>query len=138
MFFFNPDITTLKIYSDQEDDRYYVGEDVILRADFGNPSSVKSFVWHKQTERDNHYIDNALPRYKGSGIYPEMPLLKITKCNESDAGTYILLVSCKDVDIYSNIIHLKVQQGMTFSQKKISKQNIKVVIKYTNIWLWGL
>lgn len=42
----NPDITSFKIYSDQNDDRYYVGENAIIRAHIENRSAVKAMTWH--------------------------------------------------------------------------------------------
>lgn len=38
----------------------------------------------------------------------------IRDCDNSDAGTYTLVVSCKGVDIYSNELHLKVVTGRFF------------------------
>lgn len=41
-------ITTIKIYSDQKDNRYYVDEDITITAEFGNPSAVKYVRWQKK------------------------------------------------------------------------------------------
>lgn len=115
--FFNSEITTIKINSDQEDGIYYVGEDALLKADFENPSAVLYFKWQKETDEKSHDIDMASSKYTGSSCRPGIgrPLLVIRKCSFSDAGTYTLMVSCKDVDIHSNEIHLKVKQGRIYS-----------------------
>lgn len=116
-FSFYSEITTIKIYSDQEDGIYYVGEDALLKADFENPSAVLYFKWQKETDERYHDIDTTSSKYTGSTCRPAIgrPLLMIRKCGFSDAGTYILMISCKDVDIYSNEIHLKVKQGKIYS-----------------------
>lgn len=109
------DITTIKIYSDQKDGIYYVGEDVLLKAYFENPSSVLYFTWHKEKDGRKHAIDTEKyeSKYKGSTcrLAIEKPELMIRDCDNSDAGTYTLVVSCKGVDIYSNELHLKVVTG---------------------------
>lgn len=115
--FLNSEITTIKINSDQEDGIYYVGEDALLKADFENPSAVLYFKWQKETDEKSHDIDMASSKYTGSSCRPGIgrPILVIRKCSFSDAGTYTLMVSCKDVDIHSNEIHLKVKQGRIYS-----------------------
>lgn len=118
-FFFDKDITTVKIYSDQEDGIYYVGEDAILKADLENPSAVHSFVWYKVRDRQKHAID-MITKSKHTGtvyiqdIENKKLILMISGCDSSDAGTYILKVVCKDVDIDSNEIHLKTKQGRIY------------------------
>lgn len=110
------DITTVKIYFDQEDGIYYVGEDAILKADLENPSAVHSFVWYKVRDRQKNAIDmTTTTKHTGTvhikDIVNKKLILKIRGCDSSDAGTYILKVVCKDVDIDSNEIHLKIKQG---------------------------
>lgn len=41
-------ITTINIYSDQKDNRYYVEEDVTITAEFGNPSAIGKVRWQKK------------------------------------------------------------------------------------------
>lgn len=124
LFFLNTEITTIKIYSDQEDGIYYVGEDAILKADFENPSAVLHFKWQKETDEKSHDIDMASSKYTRSTCRPGIgrPLLMIRKCSFSDAGTYTLMVSCKDVDIHSNEIHLQVKQGMIYSYSYLQRR----------------
>lgn len=109
------EITTIKIYSDQEDGIYYVGEDAILKADLQNPSSAHFCTWHKEKDGKKDAINTI--KYKSK--YKEVTrrygigelLLTITQCDSLDEGTYTLVVSCKGVDICSNEIHLKVVTG---------------------------
>lgn len=118
-FFFDKDITTVKIYFDQEDGIYYVGEDAILKADLENPSAVHFFVWFKVRDRQQNAID-MITTTKHTGtvhiqhIVNKKLILKIRGCDSSDAGTYILKVVCKDVEIDSNEIHLKIKQGRVY------------------------
>lgn len=126
MHFFNPDITRIKIYSDQEDATYYIGEDAFLKADFENPSAVRYFTWQKEIDGRTHAIDTKYKsKYEGTTSKHEIerPLLVIRNCDKSDAGTYTILVSCKDVEIYSNKIHLKVVTGTAFVHFNIRKPN---------------
>lgn len=111
--FLNSEITTIKLNSDQKDGIYYVGEDALLEADFENPSAVLYFKWQKEVVEKSNDIDTTSSKYTGSTCRPGIrrPQLMIRRCCFSDAGTYILMVTCKDVDIYSNEIHLKVKQG---------------------------
>lgn len=40
-------ITTINIYSDQKDNRYFVEEDITFTAEFGNPSAIANVRWQK-------------------------------------------------------------------------------------------
>lgn len=51
-------ITTIKIYSDQKDNRYYVDEDITITAEFGNPSAVKYVRWQKKRNPYNFQNDS--------------------------------------------------------------------------------
>lgn len=109
------DITTIRIYSEHEDNIYYLGEDAILKAEFENPSSVLYVTWHKEENGIKHAIDtvNNNSKYKGTScrLNIEEQLLMIRKCDHFDAGTYTLVVSCKGVDIYSNKLDLDIVKG---------------------------
>lgn len=118
MHFSYLDITTIRIYSEHEDNIYYLGEDAILKAEFENPSSVLYVTWHKEENGIKHAIDtvNNNSKYKGTScrLNIEEQLLMIRKCDHSDAGTYTLVVSCKGVDIYSNKLDLNIVEGRFF------------------------
>lgn len=108
------EITTIEIRCDQTDDKYFFDEDATILASFGNPSAVLSIEWVKETDSGDHTIDTTLQKYTGSTCSNEVecPMLIIKRCNESDIGTYFLIVSCKrDLYIYSNKINLKVIKG---------------------------
>lgn len=45
--FFHLGITTINIYSDQKDNRYFVEEDITFTAEFGNPSAIANVRWQK-------------------------------------------------------------------------------------------
>lgn len=108
----NPDITSFKIYSDQNDDRYYVGENAIIRAHIENRSAVKAMTWHWKKDGRSTCIDTTKEKYLGTSCNTiHEPKLIIKNCCESDVGIYYLLVTCKDVEICSNEIELKVVRG---------------------------
>lgn len=106
------DITSVKIYSDQNDDRYYFGENAIIRAHIENLSAVKVMTWHWKKDGRSTCIDTTKEKFLGTSCNPiDEPKLIINNCCESDVGIYYLLVACKDVEICSNEIKLKVVKG---------------------------
>lgn len=107
------DITSVKIYSDQNDDRYYFGENAIIRAHIENLSAVKVMTWHWKKDGRSTCIDTTKEKFLGTSCNPiDEPKLIINNCCESDVGIYYLLVACKDVEICSNEIKLKVVKGI--------------------------
>lgn len=90
-------------------DRYYVGEHVLIKANYGNPSVVhtNNVTWKKKTDTGTYLIDKKSPRLSVTS-----DRLEISSCRESDVGTYFLSVDCrKNFSIKSNKIHLKVVKG---------------------------
>lgn len=107
------DITSVKVYSDQNDDRYYFGENAIIRAHIENLSAVKVITWHWKKDGRSTCIDTTKEKFLGTSCNPiDEPKLIINNCCESDVGIYYLLVACKDVEICSNEIKLKVVKGI--------------------------
>lgn len=103
-------ITTIEIFSDQKDHRYYVDEDITITAEFGNPSAVKYVKWQKNETPTT--IATTLSRYMGTRYENFKHLLMIRNCCDLDTGSYFLLVTCiDDVDITSNSIDIKVVIG---------------------------
>lgn len=85
-------------------------------ASYDNHSAVRKSIWMKELDsRDNDVpIDTRLQKYTGSTYSNnvEKPMLLIKNCDESDIGTYYLLVLCiNKLHIYSNKINLKVVKG---------------------------
>lgn len=111
-------MSSVSISSSQLDTNYYIEEDAVIRARFGNCSAVRFVKWKRETDTGRHDIDETLPKYRGTlhGTFEQLHdiVLKITSCGESDAGTYLLLVYCTDREICSNRIHLQVFKGKAF------------------------
>lgn len=128
------EITTINIYSDQKDGRYYVEDDVTITAEFGNPSAIEQVRWQKKdalmvsysqrsvnhtlsqlsATANNEYIiiDTSVSDKYMETRDEKSSMLKIRNCCESDAGSYSLLVTCEaNVDIYSNSIDIRVVTG---------------------------
>lgn len=85
-------------------------------ASYDNHSAVLNIKWIKELDSKDKYvpIDTRLPKYTGSTYSNkvEKPMLLIKNCDESDIGTYYLLVLCiNNLPIYSNKINLTVVKG---------------------------
>lgn len=106
------EITTLFLRFDRSDEKYYIGEDVNIEAYLENPSAVRYLEWKKKTDNESLAIDTKLSKYTRTGNETSKCFgLTINTCDESDAGTYLLLVSCANVIIFSNEISLQVVKG---------------------------
>lgn len=101
------------MYSDQENDEYYVGEDVTIKATLENSTAVLSLSWQYATGNGSYAIDSTLPKYRGTKTEIEQPQLIIRNCADSDRGFYFLLAASTDNmdDVFSNKINLKVKRG---------------------------
>lgn len=101
------------MYSDQENDEYYVGEDVTIKANLENRAAVLSVSWQYATGNESYTIDSTLPKYAGTKTEIEQPQLIIRNCIETDRGLYFLLAASTDNmdDVFSNKINLKVKRG---------------------------
>lgn len=108
--------TTIKINCDQTEDTYFFGEDANILAYIGTPSAVQRVAWMKEKGDECKTINSNLPKYTGSictdSNEVENLMLIIKNCDESDVGTYFLMVACRDdLYIYSNKINLQVVEG---------------------------
>lgn len=112
------EITTAFVCFDQWNDNYYKGEDVKIRAYFGNSLAVRYVDWHKEIDGGSHAIDKTLPKYEGTADH----ILMIRGCDESDVGTYFIQVhvSCTDLEICSNKLFLQVLKGKNVTLLTIS------------------
>lgn len=108
---------TIHVYPDEPDGKYYVGEDVTIKANIRNPSGVLSVTWQKETEAGFHTINTALPKYKETSNATEEHQLLIRDCNDSDRGGYFLLAACNyDLeDALSNKIYISTLLKVTVS-----------------------
>lgn len=112
---------TIRIYPDEPDGRYYVGEDVTIKASIRNPLGVLCVTWQKETEAGTHTINTALSKYKETSNATDEHHLLIRDCNDSDQGGYFLLAACNydQEDARSNKIYLNIVKGppiVTLSQ----------------------
>lgn len=104
---------TIQIYPDEPDGKYYVGEDVTIKANIRNPLGVLCVTWQKETEAGTHTINTALPKYKETSHASDEHQLLIRDCNDSDQGGYFLLAACNydQEDARSNKIYLNIVKG---------------------------
>lgn len=106
---------TIDIQPDQINGKYYVGEDVIIKASLGNISKILCMTWQKETENGSNTIDTSSLRFMENendvtGEYT----LTIENCNELDKGTYFLLAACTgNLEVKSNRIKLDFVKGNT-------------------------
>lgn len=113
MIYFDIGISKIDVYSDQENDEYYVGEDVTIKANLENRTSVLSLSWQYATGNESYTIDSTLPKYTGTKTEIGQPQLIIRNCIDSDRGIYFLLAASTDNmdDVFSNKINVKVKRG---------------------------
>lgn len=110
MFMFFLEKPTIEISCDQENDMYYVGEDVTIKAELKNASNVLCVVWQTETPKGDQALDITQSKYKGTKITTEETRLCIRGC--LDKETYFLLASCSDgTEISSNRIRLNIVKG---------------------------
>ena len=101
---------TIEIFSDQEDNTYFVGEDVIIKAELKNVSNILCVGWQTETPNGYQAIDISQSKYKGTKTTAEETSLYIRDC--VDKETYFLLAACDDgSEICSNKICLNVVKG---------------------------
>lgn len=111
-FFSYSEITTLLLRFDRSDEKYFVGEEATIEAYLENPSAVRYLEWIRKTDIGNLAIDTTLSKFTRIGNETIKCFgLTINKCDESDAGTYLLLAACTKVNILSNEISLQVVEG---------------------------
>lgn len=124
------------MHFDQPYERYYVGEDVSIEANLVNPSAVQCLAWIRKTENGNlsTCIDTTLPKYTQTGNETDKCFgLKINNCDESDAGTYLLLAVCTTVNISSNEISLQVVKGKNIIFYNLIFRHTKMFSMFTCI-----
>lgn len=113
LIYFYIEFSKIQAYSDQENNEYYVGEDVTIKANLENITAVLSVSWQYGTDNGSYTIESTLPKYAGTKTEIDQPQLVIRKCTESDRGLYFLLAAStenKD-DVLSNEIILDVKRG---------------------------
>lgn len=109
---FSVEYLTVEIYSDQNDGIYYFGEDVTIKTKSRNPLAILCATWHRESENEIYTIDTSLPKYTGKRDESNEYQLMIKNCDESDIGTYFLLLVCTDgLEMHSNRINLKILRG---------------------------
>ena len=114
MFMFFLEKPTIEICCDQEDDMYYVGEDVTMKAELKNASNVLCVVWQTETPNGDQALDITQSKYKGTKITTEEARLCIRGC--LDKETYFLLAAFSDgTEISSNRIRLNIIKGKLYS-----------------------
>lgn len=104
---------TIDICSDEQNNRYYIGEDVMIRGNVKNPSAVLCMTWQRETDNGSQTINTALPKYTETTNNEDENLLFIRNCDENDTGNYFILATCTTgiEDICSNKIYLDVIKG---------------------------
>lgn len=104
----------IEVQPDQNNGRYYVGEDVIINARISNISKVLCKNWQKESETGSNIIDTSLEKNTETENENGEYILTIRNCIESDSGTYFLLAACtNDMDVQSNKVQLNVVKGTT-------------------------
>lgn len=99
----------IEIVSDEQNNRYYIGEDVKIRGIVKNPSAILCMTW----QRGSQPINTALPKYAETTNNEDENQLIIRNCSENDTGNYFILATCTDdiEDICSNKIYLDIIKG---------------------------
>lgn len=112
-FYLNLEKPDIHIYSDEHNNRYFIGEDVTIRVNVKNPSVVLCMTWQRETHNGNQTINTALPKYTETTNNEDESLLIIRNCGENDTGNYFILATCtNDIeDICSNKIYLDIIKG---------------------------
>lgn len=109
---FSVEDLTVEIYSDQNNGTYYFGEDVTIKTKSRNPLTILCATWQKERENEIYTIDTSLPKYTGERDESNEYQLIIKNCDESDIGTYFLILVCTDgLEMYSNRVYLKIERG---------------------------
>lgn len=55
--------TRIKVKSDQENNKYYVNEDVTITAEISNGSNILCTTWQKLTMNESVSLDTSLSKY---------------------------------------------------------------------------
>lgn len=100
--------------TDKTDNKFYVGEDATIMAQCNKSFDVHRVKWQRDTVNGLQDIDTTLPKYeetRNDTNYDYQPKLEIFNCDESDSGTYILILICQNVAFCKEKIDLKVVQG---------------------------
>lgn len=100
--------------TDKTDNKFYVGEDATIMTQCKKSFNVHRVKWQRDTVNGLQDIDTTLPKYKETRFdtdYEHKLEIKILNCDESDSGTYILVLICQNVAFCEEKIDLKVVQG---------------------------
>lgn len=104
----------LRIFTDHDDNKYNVDEDVVITAHIENPSSVSCVIWQIETPNGDRALDtdHELSKYKTEQNSLNEATLLIQGCCETDKGPYFLLASCSDdTEVKSNKVFLNIMKG---------------------------
>lgn len=106
----------IRLISNRIKKTYNAGENIVIKVDIENPSSVLCTLWQRETVDGSEAINIALPKFKGTKSTTEENVLCINDCDESDMtnGPYFLLAVCsRDTteEICSDLIHLNIVKG---------------------------
>lgn len=113
---------TIEVLSDQKKGKYFVAEDVILKANIRNPSTILCMTWQKETETSSYTVNTSVPQYTETENLTNEHTLTMKNCLESDSGTYFLLAVCTNsLKVCSNRVQLEVKKGITLCISKKSK-----------------
>lgn len=85
---------TINVHSDQRKGKYFVGEDVIMKANIRNPAPILCMTWQKETETSSYTVNTSVPEYTETENLTNEHTLTMKNCLESDSGTYFLLAVC--------------------------------------------
>lgn len=108
--FFLPGITSVDMYSNQRNNKFYVGEDVTITAQYSNPFVVLYPTWQFNGSSNN--IDTKLRKYAGTRSENNKDLLIIRDCCELDAGEYSVVANCTpNIEICSEKLKIEVIKG---------------------------
>nr|XP_022301624.1 uncharacterized protein LOC111109695 [Crassostrea virginica] len=104
----------IQVFTNHDDNKFYVDEDVIITAHFENPSSVSCIIWQTETPNGDRALDtdHELSKYKIEQNSINEATLLIKGCCETDKGPYFLLASCSDdTNVKSNKVYLNIVRG---------------------------
>ena len=101
----------LRIFTDHDDNKYNVDEDVVITAHIENPSSVSCVIWQIETPNGDRALDtdHELSKYKTEQNSLNEATLLIKGCCETDKGPYFPLALCSDdKNVKSDKVYLNI------------------------------
>ena len=77
---------TIEIFCDQEDDMYYVSEDVTIKAELKNASNVLCLVWQTETLDGDQALNITHSKYNGTKI--TIDEARLCQMRDKDVSTH--------------------------------------------------